>query len=532
MVFLALGSSFPSLMNGFAFDDLPVIVQDGRIHELQNPWHFFTQPYWGPPAPPALYRPLTSLAFGLQWKLGGGSALLYHAVNVVLYCVVCLAVYHLAVALLGAMAGWWSAALFAVHPVHTEAVANSVGQSELWSGLLVILAVLFYVRARAGGELGARDIMVLALLYLAACCFKEHAIILPALLVIVELIPCRSSLSTTLWRRDLRSLWCALAVVAVCFWAAHAIVLGNLAGDRPNWTFWGMTLRDRLYTMLAIVPEWLRLLLLPARLKVEYLPQEIHRAYVFGTPQLLGALMAAGIGALAVVAARQIPVFTFGAAWTAATLLPVSNVIVPSGVVLAERTLFLPSIGALMAAGALLLWIAGQKETPSVLRRRLMTAAGVAVLAAGLARSVVRQPVWRSTQTFHDQLLLDAPDSYRAHWIRGQRLLAAHDAAEGEKELARALELFPDDPRLLAEVADRYRGSNRCAEAINLYRHSLEIDGRSYLRRRLIGCLVRLDRLAEAQQEVGEALAGREPGARQDSALVTRALTSRVKPPD
>src|SRR4051812_38798472 len=83
--FLAIAASLTSLRNGFAFDDLPIIAQDGRLHRLDQPSRFFTQPYWAPPSRPALYRPLTSLAFALEWRLGSGAAWPYHVVNVVLY---------------------------------------------------------------------------------------------------------------------------------------------------------------------------------------------------------------------------------------------------------------------------------------------------------------------------------------------------------------------------------------------------------------------------------------------------------------
>ncbi len=530
IIALALASSLTSMGNGFAFDDLPIIAQDGRIHRLEEPWRFFTQPYWGPPARAALYRPLTSLGFALQWNLGGGSPLPYHLMSLLLYASVSLVVYGLASELLGRTAGWWSAALFAVHPVHAEAVANGVGQSELWSGLFVVTAILCYIRWRKAGGLTARRAAILSMLYLSACLFKEHAIVLPALLAIAEVTVSRAAPAPVSHPRDLLVLGGALGLTALGFWTAHVLVTGRLAGDYPSPVFWGMTRGDRLFTMLGIVPEWLRLLLVPARLKVEYLPQEIHRAFAFGAPQLLGAALMGGIATAAALLVRRRPAFSFGILWTAVTLLPVSNVLVPSGLVLAERTLFLPSVGAALAAGAGIAWLSSQAVTWPATGRWFAVASGAAVLIAGGLRSAVRQPVWRSHESFLTQMLLEAPDSYRSHWVRGIRLLTAHETAAGERELATAVALFPDDPQLLAQVADRYRGSNRCEAAVPFYRHSLAIDRRrSYLRERLIECLVRLDQLDEARAEVGRALATRQPGARRDSVLVGRAAGGRTR---
>jgi thioredoxin-like negative regulator of GroEL len=162
--------------------------------------------------------------------------------------------------------------------------------------------------------------------------------------------------------------------------------------------------------------------------------------------------------------------------------------------------------------------------------RRIALVLGAAVLTAGVVRSALRQPVWRNNDSFFDQMLVDAPKSYRSHWIRGLRLLQKRDAAGGDREFATALGLFPDDPALLVQVADRYHASGRCDEAVPLYRRSLVIDaGRYYLRRRVIECLVKADRLDEAREQVSGALATHARGARGDSIWVDSLIRLRTK---
>ena len=146
-VAVAVVVAAPSLLNGFAYDDLPLVVENARVTTLLPPWEYFTQSYW--PAG-GLYRPLTVWLLALQWKLGGGAPWIFHATNVVLHALVTGLVYLLARRL---MAPAWAAAaavLFAVHPVHVEAVANVVGISELLCSAFVLGAVLLALR-------GARD---------------------------------------------------------------------------------------------------------------------------------------------------------------------------------------------------------------------------------------------------------------------------------------------------------------------------------------------------------------------------------------
>ena len=530
---LALAASATSLSNRFAIDDLPIIAHDSRVHRLDALWRFFTQTYWPSPIRATLYRPLTSLAFALEWRLGNGAPWPYHLVNVVLYVAVCLVVYRLAASMLGTPAGWWAAALFAVHPVHVEAVGNSVGQSELWAALFVVLAVDYYIAVRRRRDIATRDVVLLASLYLVACLFKEHAIMLPALLLAAEILLLDGTGGDIIRKRELRALGFALAITAAGFWTAHTLVSGSLAGDRANLTFVGVTFPHRMLTMLAVVPEWLRLLFVPAHLQVDYMPQEIQRAETFGLPQLLGVLLVLVVVLGAVRARRRQPLLTFAACWVAVTLFPVSNLLVASGLTLAERTLFLPSVGAVLALGTGVSWLTSRSASWPAVWRRVGVGIGALVLAVAAARSALRHPVWRNSRTVVDQMLIDSPRSYRSHWWQGRRRYLARDHASAERKFRLAVELFPNDAMLLADLADRYLVWDRCEEAVPLYRRSLAIaPERRWLHRRSIRCLARLGRFQEARHEAAIALAGGKLDAAKDLEYVDSLARARRAAPD
>src|SRR4029078_12194085 len=122
-------------MNGFALDDVHLIATNERLHSLSGALRIFTQSYWPPEEGSSLYRPFTSLGFMLQWLIGGGSALPFHIVSIALYSAVSIAVLRFAGALVDWKVALLAAGLFAVHPLHVEAVANVVGQAELWAAL-------------------------------------------------------------------------------------------------------------------------------------------------------------------------------------------------------------------------------------------------------------------------------------------------------------------------------------------------------------------------------------------------------------
>jgi hypothetical protein len=473
---LALAASAAGLANGFAYDDLPVIVQNPRLHDLHRIGRVAIESYWPPQFGGTLYRPLTSTLFALEWAVGRGSALPFHVMSVALYVAAALAVYALASRILPRGAAWLAAAVFAVHPVHVEAVANVVGQSELIVTLAVVGAVAIYIARRAADParpVSRRDSALLAALYAVACLAKEHGIVLPALLLAAEGTVLRTG---TTWRARTRLLWplaLSLGGVGIAYLALRGAILHGVVGEAPTIAFrqagWG----TRWWTMLGVVPEWVRLLVWPAHLAAVYSPPATPVRDAADPAALLGLLLLIAVGALAILMRRRSPVLTFGIAWAAVALLPVSNLIVRSGVLLAERTLFLPSVGAVIAFGA----------AAAVVRERLraagprplrMAEAGVGILLlAGVGRSAGRQGVWRDDPTLFVQSVVDEPFSYAAHFAYADWSFMTGHWETGEREGRFALRLYDGDPRLVNRMGTQYFAAGRCDIAVPLLRRAL-----------------------------------------------------------
>ncbi len=187
---LALLASGVGIHNGFAYDDRWIIAENANAHSLNRPWELFGTTYWPTTRGASLYRPLTIPLYAAQWVFGGGAPFLYHLVNISLYVVDSVLVLLLGLQCLPRSGAWVAAALFAVHPVHVEAVANVVGQAELWIGLVLLGTVLIYVRERQGGvPLPRWAAAAILALYAVGLLIKENAIVLPALLVIAGTVP-------------------------------------------------------------------------------------------------------------------------------------------------------------------------------------------------------------------------------------------------------------------------------------------------------------------------------------------------------
>jgi Tfp pilus assembly protein PilF len=476
---LALLASANSLGNGFVYDDVALIATPDRLHSWDRWWTEFARTYW--PDGDG-YRPLTMLAWRAQWWAFGGAAWGFHAVNIALHAGGVLTLHWFARALLPPAAAWVAAALYAVHPVHTEAIANVVGQSELLVGLAIVLATGIYVHARARGSLALEHWTTIGALYAAACLVKEHAVVLPALLIAAELTVVRDTRPLRERAVALRRPMLVLALIGTAYlWARDAVAVHGVGGFRPFAAFLAVDLSasDRVLTMLGAAPEWFRLLLWPARLVTMYSPPDVPIAQGFSIVQLPGILLLVATLAMMFALRRRAPVASFGLMWAGITLLPSSNLILPAGFIIAERTMLLPSVGAMLVLASAVPWLAGRVESRP--GGRVAAALALAILLAlGLARSITRNRDWSSTERLWRRDVEVAPDSYLAHFRLGVHLVSSQRLAEGEAHYRRAIELFPHDPQVAYAFAEQLRTNGRCDAALPLYAWLFAAQPQSY----------------------------------------------------
>jgi hypothetical protein len=511
---LAIVSSIIGIVNQFTYDDRYIIEMNALMRDPHGWARVFISSYWPPDWGGDGYRPLTILALKIEYALGHGSPIVFHAANIALYAVASVLVFHLARQLLPLWAAWTAAALFAVHPVHVEAVANVVGQSELLVGITLLAATSLYLRDRLHGPLRPATAAQLFALYAVACFAKEHGIVLPAILGAAELFVIRDDTPLGERVRRLRPVYLTFVLIAVIFVGVRGRVLADhsLGGFAPFTPFSSLHISagDRMLTALGVVPQWLRLLYWPAHLSSDYGPPAIEIAQGRSVSQIPGLLLLVAVLALAVILRRRQPVISFGIAFACIALLPSSNFLLPAGIVLAERTLFLPSAGAMLVLGQLL--VASRDAIRARIGdRRELARAPIAVLAvvllAGMVRSVERTKVWHDNDRLFHQAVIDSPSAYRAHYMLGAWAFENKRKREGETEFRKALNLFPYDPFLSFNMAEQYRVVGLCGPALPLYRWTYGLDAKFPLGHGVFAwCLLNEGHYAEARSRALDAI--------------------------
>lgn len=502
---LALAATVTSIGHDFTFDDVYVVRENALIHHLGGLWRLFGQTYWPRGLGGDGYRPVVMTLFTLQWVAGGGAPWVFHLGNILLAVATAAAVYWCARAVLPPVGAWVAAALFAVHPVHVEVTGNVVGQSELIVALCLSLAVGRYIRARRSGSFSSRAAAVVLTLYAVGLLAKEHAIVLPGLLLAAEWTVIRDQA----WRthaRGARLLALSFALISVLYLYVRGLVQTDLAGfvPFPAFRFLHMSASERVLTMMTEIPRIAQLLIFPTRLSGDYSPTEVALAHGPDWGQLPGIFICLGVAALALALRKRSAVASFGLLWLIIAYLPVSNILIPTGFLTAERTLFFPSIGVVLVAGAVVAWVRARE-----IRTERVAAAGVValLLVLGLARSIDRQRVWKNNDVFFEALIQDVPNGYRAHFLRGRHIGSHLRLREAEQEYKKAIKLFPYDVAMMLAIASDYYRADLCPPSTALLRWSYAIEpAAAEGRYEYVECLGREGRWTESRTAALEAL--------------------------
>lgn len=428
----ALAVMAPALDGPFIFDDVPLIAGNHYVHDLEHWPRWFREALWSTNYDPSVqhrsfFRPLVVASYALDWWWGGGMPLAFHRTNLLVHATSTFLLFYLLrgwtngasiPALLGALA-------FALHPVQTESVAWISGRTDALAGLGLLGACLGIRMARQRRALGLALQGCSIVLAFGA---KEMAVVLPVFAGIELWSAERQGLSRHRIRRLIAALLPYLALSL-----AFAVIHRHFdSGDAARG---GLTPYNRVALVLEAYGRYAALLAWPDDLT---LGRALLR-YADGTIQpylgfvALGGVVLVGAGIIAYRSRLARPELSLALVALVTAFLPVSTIVwLGYAVLVSPRFAYVP-----MIALSLLVAIAGAR---SIGRSRIVTSAGVALLAVLGARSALRAADFSSAEAFWRRELTENPGYAPAHEYFVSRELQAgrpHAALELAK---RALE--------------------------------------------------------------------------------------------
>ncbi len=384
-----------SLPGNFVWDDEVQVVKNWRIRGFENLPSAFTSSFWSFLGTEAesqtnFYRPVQTITYMLAYAIGGLSPAFYHVFNVAYHSAASLFVYLTCVELMfPAAIAFGIAVLFAVHPVHTEAVAWIAGVPDVACGAFYFCSVwmfLRYVRTGRAIWLGSA-----CATFLAALLAKEMAITLPFFLFFLLTLRERRTGSI----RATISMLAPLLGVVGFYLILRLSALGALA--RSHIDVRAMVF-DWISLGVRVLGEYMRYTLVPYPLNAFHLlPLKVEYRSISTFLALISIL---AVGGLLWRLRNRVPdAFVWFVSFVA-MLAPVFYFRGMSNTFFAERYLYIPSFAILALMGSL---SSGLK----VPRLPLILGSIALVFAAA---TIYRNETWKTSEQLYSATLQVQPE--------------------------------------------------------------------------------------------------------------------------
>jgi tetratricopeptide (TPR) repeat protein len=423
LTLLAYSNSFQA---GFILDNKGLLI-DPRIRDAtpENIALIFERSYWWPTGEAGLYRPFTTLSYLFNYAILGDADQPsgYHSINLVLHLGNVLLAYALALRL---VRRFWPAvfigAVWAVHPASTESVTNIVGRADLLAAMAVLSGLLMYVQSREAGQ-WARGFWLAGLMAVTTVGVfsKESAVAILPLIVLFEVV----------WWKDRphhKALWlgcaAALAPIAAMLWK-RSVVLGAAPpaefpfADNPivaaDWWIGRLT-------AIKVAARYLWLTIWPVNLSCDYSFGQIPLARGGAADWSAAVIVIAAAIGIAPLYRWNRTAFFF-ACFAFLNFVPASNLLFPIGTIMADRLLYLPSLGLL---ACLVLGIYAVAEKP---RFAMVAPVILGLIVSGFAvRTWVRNQDWQTELAMATHDVRVSTHSYKLHQLLAASLFEADPA--------------------------------------------------------------------------------------------------------
>ncbi len=481
---LVLAAYSNSFQAGLVFDSAIAISQDPRIQAVtpQNLRLILTEQYWHGSTANGLYRPLTTFSYLLNYAVFGNGTdpAGYHWVNLVLHGVNVSLVYLLGILVFEAAAPALAlAALWGLHPLLTESVTNVVGRADLLAAFGVLAGLLCYVKsASATGRHKLPWVAAMLIAQAVGIFSKENAAVLPAIMLLYDLTWRRR----TAWRGRALTYASLVLPLAAFFYLRVTLQVHILAPvtDNPLMSagFWTARL-----TALKVIGKYLWLFVWPARLSADY---SYNAVPLFGwrpaqwedAKALIALAVCLGAVLLAIRCYRTRKPLFFFLAFFFVALAPTSNLAILIGSIMAERFVYLPSIGLAGCVVAAIYTLSRQGSRGRLLAlRAAWTALGLLCLACAV-RTYARNFDWVDERSLWTSAVDVCPGSAKTHDNLGKVLAQSPGGLpDAIAEFQAALRINPDFAAAHFNLGFALANSSgRWPEAIAEYEAALRIN--------------------------------------------------------
>jgi tetratricopeptide (TPR) repeat protein len=400
IVLVVLVTYLNSIRNGFVYDDSMLVVEN-RYEETRP----LLSPFIGALSGGA-YRPLRDVSHAIDRLIWKQDPMGHHITNVLIHALAAVVVFQIGLCIFrevmpeGRESAVWPAFLaaifFGIHPIQTECVSWISGRRDILCGLFYLAGLLMFIRYYLSGR--KYYIAAIVVCYVLSLSSKEMGVTLPLALILYEYFFMRKREGLAQSKSRMKYIYVSLLVVAVVF----SMLTLDVSTGQKRATLYGNSRYLTSLGMAKVMVEYIKLLIFPIDLCAEHMisiPKTIREPAVLGS-----LLIAAAIVVISAVSFKKNKIVSFCILWFFITLLPVSNVIVPVGNMMAERYMYIPSVGFCLLLGGLI-W--------RVRRKRVAVALVSVLIISYSCLTIIRNRDWKDTFTLWDKTARQSPGSTR-----------------------------------------------------------------------------------------------------------------------
>lgn len=437
VISLASFLSFSNVISGdFVADDIFYVVENESIKSLFNPDIFFSKEHLTRNFVNFNnYRPIYFFALSIEYALFGLDPRGYHLVNIFLHIVNSFLLYSLTIKYTNKkILALLTTLIFVVHPIHTEAVSNITGLSEVLTAFFLLLATWSYSKSKS------LDFYYLSSLtcYLLAIMSKESGVVLLGVIILLDI--CSNSFNINeLKRKSVYYLGYLFTFLA--YLAFKLSIRGAILNSKTS-VFAEGQVRERLYTMSLAFIEYFRLLVWPSKLIAFYdifiIPiVKEPTIFVVGALCLIFGLLITGIVLLKYEKGLAFSIlFFFG------TISVVSNIFFDVGVIMAERFLYFPSISICLITALGFYFLINKENNLKFIAIGLF----ILVFFSLIIRTYIRNLDWLTQESVRVAFLRDAPESPRVAVMQYDKVIELFNLGQVQAAIDLAKEVVKKNP--------------------------------------------------------------------------------------
>ena len=449
------------------------------------------------------YRPFTLVMFAIEYQFFGKNPFIGHFINVILFGLTCVLLYFLLLKLLNyrhkdnnqgisfnpTLVAFIAAILFAAHPIHTEAVANIKGRDEIMTLLGSLAAFWFSLKAFEGE--GFKNQIIAFALFFIALLSKENAITFVVITPMIYWFFIKTDVKTAINQTI------PFAAAAILFILLRGAVIGNQFGgeqmelmNNPFLKLVGneyvpFSFAEKMATITYTLGKYVQLLIFPHPLTHDYYPRHISIMSFSDWQVVLSVAVYVGLIVLILRGWKNRSLISFGIAFFVITLSIVSNIVFPVGTNMAERFMFMPSLGFCLVLAILLANLSIKQQDSGVSRQVLGVI--LVIIALFSLKTITRNAAWKDNYTIFTTDIETSPNSAKLQTSVGGEMIEHFKNSPNQIEkktkineaighLQKALEIHPTmkNPYLL--MGNGYFYLNEFDKAVGAYNKALQLD--------------------------------------------------------